>query len=374
MGFSFLFCDLCFHNLRLLCSAALLDAPKGRAKVASKFFGLLTLFTLFCAGLRLLCSLLCELFGEGFELFDAELAEPFEGHGPEDAGEDHDEEVADDSACVGVACAKRCEGRGESRLDGEDYGEAKHYLDDLGVPAGVSFKLGELAIHYVGGNKAQGAAHKGAGVLEAAFVIMGIKGFIAADGPNENEQRHRENNAESDYEGHKFIVLFIVHKHGAKNKNEGCSEDEGNRNVKKGMHAEIHSGEADEKYKGHARNYSLPSGLICGDSAESACGILSMSRGEGIACCGFLCVTHNLNCWVVNPRTGDAEEELCSLVKNRSEKTGYKDKISLPFIHAPEEENRHGEEEDLLTKPGDEGEKRIKYGVSYLRYSVEHIH
>ena len=62
--------------------------------------------------LRLLFSaeFCCYLLCEGVELRDAEVSEPFEGHGPDDTGEDNDEEVADDSACVGIACAEGGEG------------------------------------------------------------------------------------------------------------------------------------------------------------------------------------------------------------------------------------------------------------------------
>ena len=56
----------------------------------------------------------CYLFGEGVKLCDAEATKPFEGHGPEDACEEDDDEVADDSACVGIACAEGGEGCGES--------------------------------------------------------------------------------------------------------------------------------------------------------------------------------------------------------------------------------------------------------------------
>ena len=70
-------------------------------------------FLLFRSSLRF--SEFCRyLFGKGVELRDAERPEPFEGHGPEDACEDHDEEVADDTRGVGVACAEGGKGRGES--------------------------------------------------------------------------------------------------------------------------------------------------------------------------------------------------------------------------------------------------------------------
>lgn len=329
-------------------------------------------FLLFRSSLRF--SEFCRyLFGEGVELRDAERPEPFEGHRPEDAGEDHDEEVADDSACIGVACAERGEGCGEARFDGEDYAEADHYLDDLGVPFCLGFKLGEFAIHYVGGDKADGAAHKGAGVFEAALVVMGVKGLVAADRPYENKKSNRENDAEGYYKGHKFIVLFVVHEDGAKNEYKRCRKNERHAYVEKGMHAEVHSREADEEYKCYTEDYPFPCGLICGDCAEGACCVLCVTRGEGIACCGLLCITDNLDGGVVYPRTGNAEEELRSLIHNGAEEACYENEIALPFIYAPEEENRHGKEEDLFAKPCDKREKCVEYRVSYLRDRVEHF-
>ena len=310
------------------------------------------------------------LFGEGFELRDAKLREPFEGHGPEDAGEDYDEEVANDSARVGVAAAKRGEGRGESRLDCEDYSKAYRYLNDLGVPARVGFKLSELAVNYVRGNQADGASHKGAGVLKTALVVMGIEGFVTADSHNENEQTNGKDNAQGNYPRHIFIVLCIINEHRAKQKHEPCGKGERNDYVKEGMNAEVHSREAYEKNDHRTNGDAKLRGLISGDRAESACGILSVARGEGIACSCFLCVAYDLNGGIVYPRTGDTEQKLCSLIKHSAKKTGYENKVALPFVYAPEEENCYCEEEYFLTETGYQREKQIENGVSDLRDSV----
>ena len=302
------------------------------------------------SGLRLLFSFLGEFFGEGVELRDAERAEPFEGHGPEDTGEDDDEEVADDARGVCVACAEGCERRGETRLDGENYAEAYRNLDELGIPARARFKLGVLTVNHVCRDKSESAAKERASVLETALVVMGIEGFVARDENHVNEESNRERYSRDGYPGHILIELRIILEDGTKKKDEGCGKDEGYADVKKSMYAKIHSGEAYEEDNYDADNSLFPLGLIGGNCAESACGILGMSRGEGIACCGYLCIANNLEGGVDHPRTGDAEEELRALVKNCAEEACYEDEIALPLIYAPEEEYCRGEEENLFAE------------------------
>ena len=203
---------------------------------------------------------------------------------------------------------------------------------------------------------------------------MGIEGFVARDKKHVNKESDSENYSANGDPGHILIELRIILEDGTKEKDESRRKYERYADVKKSMYAEIHSGEAYEEDNDDTDKNLFPLGLIGCNCAESACGILGMSRGEGIARCGYLGITNDLEGGVDHPRAGDTEDELCALVKNGAEETCEEDKIALPLIYAPEEEYCRGEEEGFFAEFGYDREKDVKYGVSDLRYGAEHIH
>ena len=289
----------------------------------------------------LLCLLgffeLCgELFGEGVKLCDAKLGKPLEGHGPEDACKEDDEEITDNTACVCVACAEGGKRRGKSRLDGENYAKSHCQLDNLGIPGGARFKLGKFTVDYIGRYKTYGATQKGASVFETALIVMRIQSFVTGDGNYKNEEYKRKDNTRHYYYGHEFMEFLVACEYRAKNKNESEGKQERYHNVKKRVNAEIHSGECYQKDNHRTDKRLFPVGIICSHRAQSACYILSMSRGEGIARRGNLGIANNLKGGVVNPRARDTEDKLCALVENRAKETCYKHEISFSLVHAPE--------------------------------------
>ena len=200
--------------------------------------------------------------GEFIHKGNVHFCEKFEGKRPKSARSENDEEVTDGTGndnrgIVFDDCTEeKFKGLGESRLYGKDDGKTKHKLDNTGVPHAVGGEVYLIFIKRIYDAKTDETANEGGGILTCTFIVMRVKPLRiqAKDIDKEANGKHGGNDNK---DGHCTVKALLGFKHRMKKEHKTARNKQRYADVKRCMHAEIHTGEGGEHQKGDG-DYSHP--------------------------------------------------------------------------------------------------------------------
>lgn len=296
-----------------------------------------------------------------------------EGHGPDaPGGQDHQE--VPDGVGGGVAAAEGQQGSLQEAFDEDDQDQPAQQFDGLSPPGGAGGELEEPVVKNADQeHPAHGSGH-GVGIFERLGQVSGV--HAGGEGKELHETGKSEAAPQQDAQDDVDPVREpqgALHQ-GVHDENQHRGHDEGDAHVRRGMDAQIHSGDGHEKQDRDAGEAQPELSGDPGHAAEEAHRRLGVAAGEAVACGLRPGGLDDGEIGVFHPGPGDPADHFEPLVHQHAYEAHAEQVVALPLVHAPEDEQRSHHEEGFFSQVGDQGHEDVQDRVADGFKPIEQFH